>query len=147
MADCETSPASGYRRASIITTCSRNLSVWAIELTTRRPDLYHTCNNLSGLSIAQHHLVHSSSTVQSNRARFDKTKGFPAIKPTKPEGGWKSEEERQAVRREVWANALGWEEVGECLVGGKESRVVGICVAHSSSWLPEVLGSNRKWLR
>ena len=42
-----------------------------------------------------------------------------------PEGGWKSEEERQEARREVWSNALGWIEDGpELILGGKESRLV-----------------------
>lgn len=91
----------------------------------RRPDLYHTCNNLSGLSIAQHHLVHSPKTIAANRSTFDPSKGFPAVKPTTPEGGWKSEDDRQAVRREIWANALGWIESGpEHVVGGKDSRLV-----------------------
>jgi protein farnesyltransferase subunit beta len=92
---------------------------------TRRPDLYHTCNNLSGLSIAQHHMIHSESTVASNRDAFDTTKGLPAVRPTKPEGGWKTEDERQAARREIWANALGWIEQGpESVLGGKASRLV-----------------------
>lgn len=95
------------------------------ELTYRRPDQYHSANNLAGLSIAQHNVVHSPSVVSANRAKFDPSKGLPAIKPTKPEGGWRSEEERQRVRREVWSSALGWQEEGEEVVlGGKDSRVV-----------------------
>jgi protein farnesyltransferase subunit beta len=87
--------------------------------------LYHTCNNLSGLSIAQHPLRHSEATVDANRVSFDSSKGFPAIKPTKPSGGWKSEEERQSVRREIWANALGWIDNGpEIVLGGRGSRLV-----------------------
>ena len=94
----------------------------------RRVDQYHTCNNLSGLSIAQHHLIHSPQKVKANRAKFIPSRGLPAIKPTTPDGGWKSEDERQAVRRDVWANALGWmeEEGSEMVLGGKESRVVSI---------------------
>ena len=100
----------------------------------KRPDLYHTCNNLAGLSIAQHHMVHSPSRVEANRARFDTTKGFPPIKPTKPEGGWKSEEERQAVRKEAWSNILGWEQSGEdVIVGSKENRVVSETHVHVDS--------------
>ena len=91
----------------------------------KRPDLYHTCNNLSGLSIAQHHMVHQPLLVEANRRAFDPSKGFPAVRPTKPEGGWKSEEERQAVRREVWANALGWGQLGpDTVLGSKENTVV-----------------------
>jgi hypothetical protein len=91
----------------------------------RRPDQYHTCNNLSGLSVAQHRVVHSTSLVEENRKKFDMSKGLPAVKPTKPEGGWASEEERQDIRRQVWGSALGWVEEGEAVVlGGKESRVV-----------------------
>lgn len=92
----------------------------------KRPDLYHTANDLSGLSIAQHHVKHSPVLVEKNRGLFDASKGFPAVKPTKPEGGWKSEAERQRARREVFANALGWtEEKGELIVvGGDASRVV-----------------------
>ncbi|RSH95268.1 CAAX farnesyltransferase (FTase) subunit beta [Saitozyma podzolica] len=91
----------------------------------KRPDQYHTCNNLSGLSIAQHHVVHSASLVSDNRAKFDPSKGLPPVNPVTPGGGWKSEEERQAARREAWANALGWveEEGGELVIGKKENRV------------------------
>lgn len=60
---------------------------------------------------------------------FDPTKGLPAVKPTTPEGGWKSEEERQAVRREGWANALGWKVLREEVIGDKENRLVSL---HSS---------------
>ena len=90
----------------------------------KRPDLYHTCNNLSGLAIAQHHMVHSTKQLQENKGSFDTSKGFPAVTPTNPEGGWKSEEERQAVRGEVWSNALAWVERSQRVVGGKENRVV-----------------------
>jgi protein farnesyltransferase subunit beta len=91
----------------------------------RRPDLYHTCNNLSGLSIAQHPQTHSRATVESNRSSFDTTKGLPAIKPTTPGGGWRNEQERQEVRKEIWANALGWIDNGpEIVLGGKASRLV-----------------------
>ncbi|KAL1408783.1 CAAX farnesyltransferase (FTase) subunit beta [Vanrija albida] len=91
----------------------------------KRPDLYHTANDLSGLSIAQHHVKHSPALVEKNRGLFDPSKGFPPVKPTTPEGGWKSEAERQRARREVFANALGWaEEKGEqIVVGGDASRV------------------------
>lgn len=72
-------------------------------------------------------MVHSQSLVESNRRTFDISKGFPAVKPTKAEGGWASEEERQEVRREVWASALGWVEEGEAVIlGGKDSRVVSL---------------------
>lgn len=90
----------------------------------KRPDLYHTCNNLSGLAIAQHHMVHQPLLVEANRRKFDTGKGLPAVTPTKPEGGWKSEEERQRVRREVWANALGWSQLGENVVLGKKENTV-----------------------
>ncbi|WVR09083.1 hypothetical protein IAU60_006144 [Kwoniella sp. DSM 27419] len=91
----------------------------------KRPDQYHTCNNLSGLSIAQHRMYHSQSQVSANRGRFDSSRGLPAVRPTTPGGGWASEEDRQDARREVWANALGWmeEEGAELVVGGKENRV------------------------
>ena len=63
--------------------------------------------------------------MESNRSSFDITKGLPAIKPTTPAGGWKDEEERQAVRKEIWANALGWLDNGpEIVLGGKASRLV-----------------------
>jgi protein farnesyltransferase subunit beta len=98
-----------------------------VQLTCRRPDQYHTCNNLSGLSVAQHRVIHSPTLVNENRAKFDTSKGFPAVRPTKPEGGWASEEERQEVRRQVWASALGWVEEGEAVIlGGKDSRVVSV---------------------
>lgn len=92
----------------------------------RRPDQYHTCNNLSGLSIAQHKMSHSPYAVSSNRLKFNASKGFPAVKPLTPEGGWKDEDERQNARREIWANALGWveEEGGEIIVGGRDNRIV-----------------------
>jgi len=72
-------------------------------------------------------MIHSPALVERNRATFDPFKGFPAVKPTRAEGGWQSEEERQDVRREVWANALGWVEDGpEYVVGGKANRVVSV---------------------
>lgn len=93
----------------------------------KRPDLYHTCNNLSGLAIAQHHMVHQPLLVEANRRKFDASKGMPAIKPTKPEGGWKTEEARQKSRKEVWANALGWTQLGEdTVLGGKVNKVVSL---------------------
>ncbi|OWZ70996.1 hypothetical protein AYX14_03620 [Cryptococcus neoformans] len=107
----------------------------------KRPDQYHTCNNLSGLSIAQHKMSHSPSTVSSNRLKFDASKGLPAVKPVAPGGGWKNEDERQNARREIWANALGWieEEGGEIIVGGKDNRVVE--AVHQLFLLPRELSS------
>lgn len=63
--------------------------------------------------------------MADNRAEFDSSKGLPPVKPITPGGGWKSEEERQAARREAWANALGWveEKGGELVIGKKENRV------------------------
>lgn len=92
----------------------------------KRPDLYHTCNNLSGLSIAQHRLNHSPTSVAAKAAAFDETKGLPPVKPTKPGGGWASEEERQRARRQIYASVLGWveDEKAELVVGGSDSRVV-----------------------
>ncbi|OCF35551.1 protein farnesyltransferase subunit beta [Kwoniella heveanensis BCC8398] len=91
----------------------------------KRPDGYHTCNTLSGLSIAQHSVHHSTQQIAQNRKSFDPSRGLTAIKPKSESGGWRSEEERQNVRGEVWANVLGWieEEGGELIVGGKENRV------------------------
>ncbi|EIW65846.1 hypothetical protein TREMEDRAFT_74941 [Tremella mesenterica DSM 1558] len=90
----------------------------------KRPDAYHTCNNLSGLSIAQHHMIHSPIRLTELRETFDSSKGLPAIRPVSSDGGWKSEEERQSVRREVWASILAWDEEGEeNVVGGKRNRV------------------------
>ncbi|WWC91231.1 uncharacterized protein L201_006173 [Kwoniella dendrophila CBS 6074] len=91
----------------------------------KRPDTYHTCNTLSGLSIAQHSTKHSSNIVSDNRKKFNSTNGLPPIKPISENGGWINEEERQIARREIWANALGWieDENDELIVGGKENRV------------------------
>jgi protein farnesyltransferase subunit beta len=75
--------------------------------------------------VAQHHMVHQPLLVEANRRRFNPGKGLAAITPTKPEGGWKSQEERQRVRREVWANALGWSQLGKDVVlGRKEDNIV-----------------------
>lgn len=72
-------------------------------------------------------MVHQPLLVEAKRRKFDNSKGMPAVKPTKAEGGWKSEEERQRVRREVWANALGWTQLGEDMVlAGKVNLVVGL---------------------
>ena len=90
----------------------------------KRPDLYHTCNNLSGLAIAQHHMVHSSSKAEANRAKFDPSKGFPTVQTKSTDGNWKSDAERQEMRRSVWSNALAWEIAGENIVGGVQNRVV-----------------------
>jgi protein farnesyltransferase subunit beta len=69
-------------------------------------------------------MVHSPSVVAANRVKFDTSKGFPAVVPTTPGGGWASEDERQEVRREGWANALGWIAEDELVVGGPGNRVV-----------------------
>ena len=94
----------------------------------KRPDGYHTCNNLSGLSVAQHHITHSPTALESNRQKFNTARGLPAVKPVSANGGWASEEERQEVRRQVWASALAWveDESAELVVGGKPNRVVSV---------------------
>jgi protein farnesyltransferase subunit beta len=80
------------------------------------------------MSIAQHRMKHSHSKIAENRAAFDSTKGLPAVKPTKPEGGWKSEEERQRARREAYSNVLGWvdDEAAMLVLGGNDNRLVSI---------------------
>ncbi|ORX39110.1 terpenoid cyclases/protein prenyltransferase alpha-alpha toroid [Kockovaella imperatae] len=89
----------------------------------KRPDLYHTCNNLSGLATAQHRMVQSQTVLEEKRQNFDASKGLPAVVPKTKSGGWGSEEQRQAVRREVWANALAWVDQEESVIGGRENRV------------------------
>ncbi len=87
----------------------------------RHPDLYHTCNNISGLSAAQHHVRHSRARVTENLARWQ------APAPS-PDGDTDAEERRSRV----WAEALGWveDEAAFLAVGGDENRVVRIrCVA------------------
>lgn len=88
----------------------------------KSPDLYHTCNNLAGLSIAQHHMKHNLPGILG---KFDTTKGLPAVKPTTAAGGWRSEDERQQARRSAWASLLAWEEEdeSEIVLGGDASRV------------------------
>lgn len=68
---------------------------------------------------------HDAASVQAARDAFDTSAGLPPIKPTSPEGGWSTEEERQRARREAFANVLGWSEdkSNELVVGGQESRV------------------------
>jgi len=83
-------------------------------------------------------MVHTPEKVESFRKSFKADKSWPAIKPTKPEGGWKSEDERQAARREIWANIRGWVEdpKGDLIIGGPASRVVS-CKAPNVSSYPE----------
>ena len=69
-------------------------------------------------------MVHSPSVLEENKKAFDTSKGLPAVVPKTPGGGWKSEEERQSARREIWANALAWVDKDEVIIGGKENRVV-----------------------
>lgn len=100
----------------------------------KNPDLYHTCNNLSGLSIAQHHMRHS---VEALLDKFDSSKGMPAVK-TSPGGGWKSEKERQQARKNAWASILAWDIESEEIVGGKESRL------NSTMPVVNIIGSKLK---
>jgi protein farnesyltransferase subunit beta len=71
---------------------------------------------------------HSSAKIAENRAAFDMAKGRPAVKPTTPGGGWKSEDERQRARREAFANVLGWveDENAQLVVGGADNRLVRV---------------------
>ncbi len=68
--------------------------------------------------------------MQNRRDAFKAEKGLPPVKPTKPEGGWKSEGERQAARREMWANVRAWaeDESANLVVGGQASKVVSTCL-------------------
>jgi protein farnesyltransferase subunit beta len=77
----------------------------------RRADFYHTANNLSGLSLAQHRLIHSQTKTAELEASWT------------PEGSNGELEER---RRKSFASALGWVEVDEqfLAVGGEQNRVV-----------------------
>lgn len=68
----------------------------------------------------------TAQTLKKNMEKFDPSKGLPAVQPTKPEGGWKSEDERQEVRKNVWSQIVSWEndEARSVVLGGMESRVV-----------------------
>lgn len=68
---------------------------------------------------------HDAGAVAAARESFDAGGGLPPVKPTTEGGGWKDDEERNAARREAFANVLGWvEDRGEeIVVGGAESRV------------------------
>jgi hypothetical protein len=81
----------------------------------RKADFYHTANNLSGLSLAQHKLYISPSKLAQLKADW-----IPSSKAG-PE-----EDEKEERRRNVFAGVLGWEEVdGQFLaVGGEQNRVV-----------------------
>ena len=64
------------------------------------------------------------------------TKGLPAVTPTTPGGGWKDEQQRQEVRKEIWANALGWIDNGpEIVLGGKAYRLVCALSPLGELWL------------
>lgn len=91
----------------------------------RSADLYHSTNNLSGLSSAQHFVAHSPAQVQTNREAW-KDSAAPDWLGERLEAAGESKEQIQSRRREVWANALGWVEDLEALhvVGGDVNRVV-----------------------
>ena len=76
----------------------------------KNADYYHTANNLSGISSAQHRLVQTEAQKKSVREDWVPREG-------------KAEEER---KREVFVNAMGWKEVEEnfLAVGGEQNRVV-----------------------
>lgn len=87
-------------------------------------DLYHTNNNLSGLSSAQHRVVHDSKTTESNRNAWRPSEA-PSFLLERPGARAESAEQRQIRRREVYARALGWKEDEAALhvVGGNVNRV------------------------
>lgn len=70
-------------------------------------------------------MQHAAADVAAQREAFDPAAGLPAVQPTAADGGWASEDERHAARREAFANVLGWVEdkSNEVVVGGLESRV------------------------
>ncbi|KAJ9107727.1 hypothetical protein QFC21_001187 [Naganishia friedmannii] len=90
----------------------------------KNADLYHSTNNLSGLSSAQHFVSHSAKQVSLNRASWQESQP-PRWLADRLEASGESSAETEKRRKEVWANALGWVEDAEALhiVGGEESRV------------------------
>lgn len=83
--------------------------------------MYHTCNNLSGLSSAQHRVVHSHSKISDLKSRFSTARRLDRVA-----GAEGTKEEVDERRKEIWANARGWVEDESAFlnVAGPESRVV-----------------------
>ena len=91
-------------------------------LSYRSPDLYHTANNLSGLSSAQHLVRHSPTQV----AKLE-TEWIPSSTPSwLLERTGETEKQADERRRAIWASARGWVEDDKSYlsVGGDVNRVV-----------------------
>lgn len=84
----------------------------------KRPDFYHTANNLAGLSLAQHKLSLDSEVVKSLRSTWKETPRATSL-------GERDEQVRENPRFEIFAGAMGWkEDEGRFLAtGGEANRV------------------------
>lgn len=95
----------------------------------RSPDLYHTANNLSGLSSAQHLVRHLPSKVRELELQW-KPSECPSWLTERTK---ETEEESRERRRSIWAHSRGWVEDEESYlaVGGDVNRVVSLSVLFS----------------
>lgn len=93
-------------------------------------DLYHTLYCLAGLSAAQHRMYHSKKVLNQYLNEWRDTKPFV------PEsgGGERTDEERNARRRKIWASSRAWkeDETSSRYLGGKVNRIVRRGFAHKS---------------
>jgi protein farnesyltransferase subunit beta len=89
------------------------------SLLHRYPDAYHTSYNLSGLSAAQHKLVHSREQFHELYINF--------LRPTVVIKG-ENESEDEAIERlkESYASLLAWTEVedGKRVLGSPDNELV-----------------------
>jgi protein farnesyltransferase subunit beta len=94
---------------------------FTLNVAPRRPDAYHTCYNLSGLSAAQHQLVHSPALADALREGFVRPTELEVIK-----GVNESDEAAYERMAATYAHAVAWREVAEAkrVVGVKENEVV-----------------------
>lgn len=88
----------------------------------RSADLYHTANNLSGLSSAQHLVRHSPIQVEKLESEWK-----PSSAPSwLLERTGEKQEQADQRRRAIWSSARGWVEDDKSYlsVGGDVNRVV-----------------------
>lgn len=88
-------------------------------------DLYHTTNNLSGLSLAQHRVVHNTNKIEENRQNW-KPSQQPEFLSEREALKGETAEDREMRRKEVYSTALGWKEDDKAFfaVGGNVNKVV-----------------------
>ena len=95
----------------------------------KRPDAYHTCYNLSGLSLAQHRLLPCQSSMKAFKQSWRSV--LPSTTEKSSGDAAEAEKQREAKRADLWrahcyAATLSWKEDASQMyaVGGSENVVI-----------------------